>query len=329
MAFETFDTTKFRPAGLATVAHANKIIASYQRQGLTLTVRQLYYRFVAAGLIENTFRSYKNLASTIDAGRRRGLIDWSAIEDRTRNLDKPNHWTSPEEIVAAIAEQYKEDPWVEQSCKIEVWVEKEALVGVIEQACKELRVPFLACRGYLSQSEAYEAGKRFQRAARAGFDPIIFHLGDHDPSGIDMTRDNAARVREYSHGAVEVVRLALNRDQIDEYNPPPNPAKETDSRFEAYRDEHGDESWELDALEPSVLIDMIQSAVRERIDQEKWDAHMAQEEAKRDALQDASDNWEGVTRYLKYREQDAPYNDEADAQTVDGLLEDLEARDEE
>lgn len=327
MAFEKFDDTKFRPAGLETVKAANKIIANYQRQGLTLTVRQLYYRFVAAGLIENTFRSYKNLAATIDAGRRRGLIDWSAIEDRTRNLDKPSAWSSPEQIVAAIAEQYQEDPWANQSCKIEVWVEKEALVGVIEQACKDLRVPFLACRGYLSQSEAYEAGKRFQRAARDGFDPIIFHLGDHDPSGIDMTRDNAARVQEYSHGSVEVVRLALNRDQIDEYNPPPNPAKESDSRFEAYREEHGDESWELDALEPSVLIDMIQTAVNERIDHDLWEEHMEQEQEKRDALKDASDNWEGVTRYLKYREDEIMF-DVTTGTTPDDVLSEMEAADE-
>lgn len=317
---EVFDAGTFRAAGLETVQQANTIIADYQRQGLKLTVRQLYYRFVAKGLIPNTFRSYKNLANTIDLGRRRGLIDWSAIEDRTRNLDRPNVWSSPESIIAAVAEQYKEDPWRSQPHYIEVWVEKEALVGVVESACEDLRVPFLACRGYLSQSEAYDAGKRFQRKRRDGFDPVIFHLGDHDPSGIDMTRDNAERVREYSGGSVEVVRLALNRDQIDEYNPPPNPAKETDSRFEGYVAEHGDESWELDALEPSILIELIQTAIRDRIDQDEWDASMAQEEEARDGLETASTNWDGVRRYLKYRDEGVT-DDNAEPTVEDRLVE--------
>lgn len=325
MAKERFDYSSFRPAGLKVVEQANAIIGQYRAQGLTLTVRQLYYRFVAAGLIENTQRSYKNLASIIDLGRKRGKIDWSAIEDRTRNVERPAAWDSVEQIVAAIAEQYKEDPWAEQTSKVEVWVEKEALVGVVEQACRDLRVPFLACRGYLSQSEAYAAGKRFAKAKEDGYQPVIFHLGDHDPSGIDMTRDNAKRVREFSRGAVEVVRLGLNMDQIDQYDPPPNPAKETDSRFEGYRDAYGDESWELDALEPAVLIELIQTAVRGRIDFTKWDAHMEQEAEKREALSEASDHWSGVERYLKYRDHNLPYNDEADAMTVDDAIEELEA----
>lgn len=328
MAKERFDYSSFRPAGLKVVEQANRIIDQYRAQGLTLTVRQLYYRFVAAGLIENTHRSYKNLASIIDLGRKRGKIDWSAIEDRTRNVSRPSAWDSVEQIVAAIAEQYKEDPWVEQTSKVEVWVEKEALVGVVEQACRDLRVPFLACRGYLSQSEAYEAGKRFQRAKLDGYKPVIFHLGDHDPSGIDMTRDNAKRVREFSGGAVEVIRLGLNMEQVEQYGPPPNPAKETDSRFDGYRDAYGDESWELDALEPAVLIELIQTAVRERIDFTKWDAHMEMEQEKRDALAEASNNWGGVERYLKYRDNVVDPEMVSDLDDVDDILNKLEARNE-
>jgi hypothetical protein len=322
---EQFDHGQFRAAGLETVAQANEIIADYQRQGLTLTVRQLYYRFVAKGLIPNTFRAYKNLASTIDLGRRRGMIDWAAIEDRTRNLEKPNAWESPEEIIAAVARQYKEDIWATQPRYVEVWVEKEALVGVIESACKELRVPFLACRGYLSQSEAYDAGKRFQKVSRQGCDPLIFHLGDHDPSGLDMTRDNADRVREYSRVDVEVIRLALNRDQIDQYDPPPNPAKESDSRFDAYREEHGDESWELDALEPSVLIELIQSAIQAQIDQDAWDAAIEVEQENTGSLADAAQDWSAVARYLKYRGEGV--TDDDVEPTIEDRLVECEDRD--
>ncbi len=321
---ERFDDGTFRAAGLAVVTQANQIIAEYNAMNLKLTVRQLYYRFVAKGLIENTYRSYKNLANTIDLGRKRGLIDWADIEDRTRNVERPNVWKSPADIMSAVANQYKEDPWIGQEYRIEVWVEKEALVGVIEQACEELRVPFLACRGYLSQSEAYDAGKRFQGLRRNGLKPVVLHLGDHDPSGIDMTRDNTDRITEFSRGSVEVVRLALNRDQIDEYDPPPNPAKETDSRFETYREEHGDESWELDALEPTVIIDLVQEAIRERItDQDAWDAREKSEAENKLALEGASENWEGVKRYVKFHDT-AINEDLMNGNTPDDMLSEIE-----
>lgn len=325
---EQFDYSTPRASSMAVVKQANEIIAEYDKLRLKLTVRQLYYRFVAKGLIENTYRSYKNIAAIVDMGRKRGLIDWSAIEDRTRNVENPNVWSSPGSIMRAVAEQYKEDSWVGQKARVEVWVEKEALVGVIEQACEELRVPFLACRGYLSQSEAYEAGKRFQALRQRGLQPVVFHLGDHDPSGIDMTRDNAARISEFARGSVEVVRLALNREQIDQYDPPPNPAKETDSRFENYRDEHGDESWELDALEPTVIIDLVQAAIRERIDDMgAWNQREGDEEENRQTLEQASDGFDDVKRYFKYR-HDTPGEIPEDT-TPEELLVDLEARDDE
>jgi len=157
--------------------------------------------------------------------------------------------------VDACARQFRIDKWATQPRRIEVWIEKDALVGVIEGVCTELDVPYFSCRGYTSQSEMWVGAQRLAAHWRkAKQNPLILHFGDHDPSGIDMTRDIQARLQEFSFGTaghpLELRRLALNMDQVELYGPPPNPAKLTDSRCEAYMEEHGNESWELDALEP-------------------------------------------------------------------------------
>jgi len=266
---QTFIDKNFRQKALAIIDQANTIIADYQAQGFNLTLRQLYYQFVAKALIPNTERSYKNLGQTINDGRLAGLIDWNAIEDRTRNLVAWKHYDSPEHAVRSALDSYDIDMWENQEVRVEVWIEKEALSGVISGVCGELDVPYFACRGYVSQSEQWRAGRRMRRDGR---NTIMIHLGDHDPSGMDMTRDNDDRLRMFANynGRVEVRRIALNMDQINEYNPPPNPAKFSDSRFQQYVAEYGDESWELDALEPAVLSQLIRDEIDSIRDMDLW-----------------------------------------------------------
>ena len=143
----------FAEASLALIGHANAIIAEYARQGFTLTLRQLYYQFVSRDLIPNTMRSYKNLGSVVNDGRRAGLIDWNAIVDRTRELASIGHWDTPASIIGSCAAQFRFDKWAKQATRVEVWIEKDALVGVIDDVCTELDVPYLSCRGSTSQSE--------------------------------------------------------------------------------------------------------------------------------------------------------------------------------
>jgi hypothetical protein len=161
-----------------------------------------------------TIRVNTNGLAIINDARLAGRIDWDAIEDRTRNIHRSPSWDDPSEIVTACAAQYREDLWGDQCWRPEVWIEKDALVGVIEPVCERYRVPFFACRGYTSQSEQYRAGKRFEGVQNKGQKPIVLHLGDHDPSGIDMTRDNTDRLKMFAGEDVEVRRLALNMDQV-------------------------------------------------------------------------------------------------------------------
>lgn len=269
---EKFKNINFGNKSLSLIETANEIIADYDSQGFKLTLRQLYYQFVSRAVIENTERSYKNLGSAINDGRVAGLIDWDAIEDRTRSLKYNTHWNSPREIAETCVDSFYKDRWANQDFRIEVWVEKEALSGVAEAACRPLDVPFFCCKGYTSQSEMYAAAQRLKEYHDAeGKTPVIIHLGDHDPSGIDMSRDVDARLRMFSRAIrLNFQRIALNMDQVEQYTPPPNPAKMTDSRFVSYRRSYGDKSWELDALEPKVLVSLIQSEILQYRDPELW-----------------------------------------------------------
>lgn len=274
----------FGPDRLAMLTQANKIIAEYEAKGYPLTLRQLYYQFVARGLLANAVKNYTLLGNVINDGRLAGLVSWTAIEDRTRNLRGLETYSGPQDVLREARGRFRLDLWADQPWRPEVWVEKDALVGVIARVCHELRVDYFACRGYNSQSEQWRAGQRMARHYRAGQRPIVFHLGDHDPSGIDMTRDNQARLSMFAGTPVTVARLALNRDQVERYNPPPNPTKLTDSRAGAYLAEFGGSSWELDALDPEVIGNLIRDAVMRIRDETRWDAALAREASHLDDL---------------------------------------------
>ena len=299
---QAFQTFNFRADTLAAIDTTNAIIAEYEAQGYKLTLRQLYYQHVARGLIENTERNYKRLGGIISDGRLAGLIDWDAIEDRTRNLRGLSHWSDPAEIIQSALWSFRIDKWDNQPNRVEVWVEKDALIGVIERVCQRYDVNYFACRGYTSQSEMYAAAQRLASYVEDGQQIYILHLGDHDPSGIDMTRDIRDRLTMFlGDFGCDINRLALNWNQIELYNPPPNPAKTTDSRYRGYQEEYGKESWELDALEPSVISDLIEQNILSLRDDDLWSEVVEQEQEHKKQLQQVSDKWLDVITFLETR----------------------------
>jgi len=272
-----------RRSGLSLIGHVNAIIAEYETAGYSLTLRQVYYQLVSRDLIENSEKSYKHVGSLVSNGRLAGLISWQAIEDRTRALRRLPHWDAPAEIVKSAAKQYRRDLWEGQSRYCEVWVEKDALIGIVEQAAERLDCPCFSCRGYTSQSEMWGAAMRFVEKSGNGRECVLIHLGDHDPSGIDMTRDIRERLAMFG-ASVDVKRIALNMPQIEEYNPPPNPAKETDTRAAGYIAKYGNSSWELDALEPRALDALITAAIKSSLDQKKYSRAIKKQEAERKSI---------------------------------------------
>lgn len=296
---EAFVNKNFSDVRLQIIEQANAILEDYARDGLKVTLRQLYYQFVQKNLIPNKQSEYKRLGDILNDARLAGLVDWAVMEDRTRNVRKMPNWTDPGDFLDTATDWYEEDLWDRQERRPEVWIEKDALTGVLDNVCRRWRVPYFACRGYTSQSEQYAAGKRFAEVADQGQRPIVFYLGDHDPSGIDMTRDNADRLAMFADQEIEVVRLALNIDQVRAYNLPPNPAKETDSRAGAYIEQFGFGSWELDALNPRMIDQLIDAAIQDIVDTEAWNEALADEEEQREKIRKLHRNWERADEWLK------------------------------
>lgn len=298
-----YEAKKFQDKSLSVITQANIIIERYAAQGFDLTLRQLYYQFVSRDLIPNNLREYKRLSTVINDARYAGLIDWLHITDRTRNLRSNSHWSGPESIIDSAVANFAIDKWATQRYRPEVWIEKDALVGVIEGVCKKADVSYFSCRGYTSASEMWIAARRLIRYLKNGQVPLVIHLGDHDPSGMDMSRDIFDRLELFieaeGYDAAEIKRIALNMDQIETYSPPPNFAKLTDTRAQGYIRRYGKNSWELDALEPTVLAQLIENTVVSYRDDRLWDEAIALEEQHRENLKSAANRWDDVTRYLK------------------------------
>jgi hypothetical protein len=312
---------RFGEAARTLIETSNEIIDDYESQGLRLTLRQLYYQHVTRNTITNEEKSYKNLGALISDARLAGLIDWDAIEDRVRRPRKANEYADLKDLTDAALRSYRLPRWKGQDTYAELWVEKDALAGVLEPLARKFHVTLMVNRGYSSQSAMFESAQRFIAACRFQDDgedsgekqsdrrswatsdvaydngnedtggspiglarrPVLFYLGDHDPSGEDMVRDVRDRLAMFGI-EVDVQKIALTMAQVKRYNPPPNPAKVTDSRAAGYIAKFGDSSWEVDALPPNVLSQIVTSSFRSIIDEEKMDAIKAKEESDKERL---------------------------------------------
>lgn len=283
---QAYAEDKLHRASLEMIDVINKIVDTYTRKGMRLTVRQLYYRLVAGTYIDNNLRSYKNIVRLIGSGRMNGLIDWDAIEDRTRSFVRPAQWESPQALIGAAAAQYDQDRWANQPYRVWVIVEKDALKGVLSIPCTKYHVPLLAARGYPSLSTMKEFADQQLLPSRKQTLRIL-HMGDHDPSGIDMSRDIAERLQLFTNYSLEIeyLRLALNKDQVDLYRLPENPVKQSDTRSKEYAEKFGESCWELDALEPEVLNGKILGPhISSHIDMAAWQAMESEVMEKRKRL---------------------------------------------
>lgn len=305
------------------IEQAQEILSEYDTK---LTARQLYYQFVARDLIPNTPRSYQNLTTLITDARYAGLIDWDAIEDRGREPSIPLQFENLRERVDSALANYRLPRWEDQPYYAELWVEKQALAGVLAPLARDYHVPLMVNKGYSSASAMYESAMRIRAATGFAGDwwpdfeerinndeelqindsgspeyervmdryrkeivtetkeSFIFYLGDHDPSGEDMVRDISDRLKEFGVMRLQVRKLALTMQQIRRFNPPPNPAKLTDSRAKEYIKKFGNESWEVDALPPRELTRIIREAFVSVIDREKMNDVIDRENRDKETL---------------------------------------------
>ncbi len=299
MALEKFKDTKFKPDSLERIQQCNDIIDDYQAQGLKLTLRLLYYQLVSKNVVPNTERSYQNLSALVTSARLAGMMDWDAIEDRGRVAETPSEFSDLEALVDAALRAYRLPRWQHQDNYVELWVEKQALAGVLQPIAREYHITLMVNKGYSSASAMYESAQRFleneYREKHADDDeeqenfPREFHLlylGDHDPSGEDMVRDVRERLELFGAG-LAVHKVALTMAQVRQHNPPPNPAKVTDPRAEEYIKKHGNHSWEVDALPPQVLNRIIRHELDQLIDRDRYDEVIEQEKKDKELLKKA------------------------------------------
>jgi hypothetical protein len=288
---EIFRNHRFSPDALKLLREIVSVVLRYQAMGLRLTLRQLYYQLVTKNLIRNEERQYKRLSGLLSDARLMGLVDWDAIEDRIRQPRRHPEFDDLSNLVDAALASYRLNRWEGQKTYAELWIEKDAIAGVLSPVAREYHATLMVNRGYSSQSAMYDAAKRFLNACwgplvlkqaleplgeekstrdcyllnrdklgEALVRPVLLYLGDHDPSGEDMVRDIRDRLVMFGVSGIEVRKIALTMDQVEEYDPPPNPAKLTDPRSQEYVARHGDSSWEVDALPPEVLERLVREA---------------------------------------------------------------------
>lgn len=283
---QKFRAVNFRRASLERIAFCNEIIEDYQAQDLRLTLRQLYYQLVSRNIIPNVEKSYKNLSTLVSDARLAGLMDWDAIEDRVRTPRKTSDWLNVKDLAESALAVFRLPRWDRQKNYVELWVEKDALAGVLDPIARKYHITLMVNRGYSSQSAMHESAVRFESEG-AERQKTLLYLGDHDPSGEDMVRDVRSRLLMFGVTRLTVSKVALTIDQVDQYDPPPNPAKLTDPRSKLYVRKHGSSSWEVDALPPEVLTSIITKELEKLIDWKKMKAVIAKEELDKRKLREA------------------------------------------
>lgn len=314
-----FRDYKFNASHEKLIGHMNEIIDELD---MTLTARQLYYQFIGRDLFpaswvdeaynlkkglpagtKNTIKNYKRFATLLTDARYAGCVSWDAIEDRVR---RPTIWQDYEnlrEAVDKLIRTYRLPRWRGQSRYVELWVEKEALAGQMEPIANEFHVTLMANKGYSSASAMFDSAQRIMQESNQVesnyFDadkdvrkPVVLYVGDHDPSGEDMVRDLEKRLVEFGVQNLTFTKLALTMEQVKRYKLPPNPAKTTDARFETYVAEHGNKSWEVEALPPKVLSQIVRDALEKTVDRKLMKAVVDEEREHKKALERACEEVE-------------------------------------
>lgn len=292
------------------IAHANAIRIDYARQGLKLTLRQMYYQFVSRGLCANGQKEYKRIGAALVAARMSGTFPMDGLEDRGRDIGSGDWFTNDDSVEQALRNggyacnsfpkwYLNRSSWWGQPTLVSVWVEKEALAGVFERECRNLGVPLFPCKGYPSLSALWSWHKQVRLARdlyqREGYDApeaVILYFGDHDPDGFQIPRSALATLLEMQDldryfFPLELERISLNIEQVRRYSPPPFAAKMSSSRYASYIQEHGiRDAWELDALEPRVLQRLIRDSVAPHFDENIFEDNEAAIEALRDEMRE-------------------------------------------
>ena len=258
-----------------------------------MTVRQLFYALTVEQVIPKTEGAYKNIVCRLTKEMRlAGELPWHWLADHTRWMRKPDTYGSLDDCLEQAQLAYRRALWDPNTNDqyVEVWLEKDALAGVLSPVTEEYDVPLMVTRGYPSLSYQHSAamGIKQQLAARGTYgEATIYYFGDFDPSGADISRSTEQRLREFvgnrQSGWLNFKRVAVNHDQIAEMNLPTRPTKTTDSRSKKFG---FDFSCEVDAIRPDALRQMVRDCITDHIDPDQIAVIQETEQQERQLLED-------------------------------------------
>jgi hypothetical protein len=229
-----------------------------------MTVRQVYYQATVRGIVDKTEAGYGVVQNDLTLMRKDGSLPYRWLADSTRWQRKPTTYRSVNEALEDTARLYRKDLWADANSYVEIWLEKDALAGVVVPITRQFDVPLMVARGYASLSFLHSAAEYISELDVPAY---IYHLGDYDPSGQDAARSIEQTLREMAPAA-EIVfeRIAVTPEQIAEWELPTRPTKASDTRSKGF----GEISVELDAIEPALLRDLVQSAIEEHLPPEQY-----------------------------------------------------------
>lgn len=245
------------------------------------TVRQVFYALTVRGAIAKAEIEYKRtVIRLLVEMRERGEIPFEWLADNTRWMRKPSAFTGIESCLNNTSKFYRRNLWASMPVYVEVWCEKDALAGVIMEETEKLDVPLMVARGYASLSFLHSAAKTIEAKGKPTY---IFHLGDFDPSGVDAARDIDAKLRRYAPGAeIHFERIAVTREQIEQWNLPTRPTKQTDTRAKKFGSAT---SVELDAIPAAKLRELVHNCIDRHVDQEQLKILKVAEKSERGFLE--------------------------------------------
>lgn len=262
-----------------------------------MTIRQLFYRLVSVRAVPNNLASYQLVSRVMTKCRDDLRCPFEWIADRSRPVYASSVFDDATEYANTVRGAYRKNYWATQPEHVEVWVEKDAIVGSIEDICNELGITIRVGRGYWSTTAAHGIAQILAGIHK----PItVFYCGDHDPSGQNIQTELYSRVLGYESGDFTMQRLAISKKDISKFDLPPLPVKTSDSRASKFVRMYGNECVELDALPPIELRRRIEDAVKLHTDAALWDAAEAVEKKEKGRIADAVNQWSSMT------DEDAP-----------------------
>jgi hypothetical protein len=253
-----------------------------------MTIRQLFYRLVSKGLVENSRASYQLVSRIMTKARNDGRCDFDFIVDRSRPEYRPTVWDDAEGYAKTVQRSYRKDYWAMQPNYVELWVEKDAIIGSIEPVTNELGIAVRVGRGFLSTTRVHEIADVFSTIPKP---IVVYYLGDHDPSGRYIETDLYERIQQQGSGPFKLQRLAIFKSDIKAFHLPPLRVKQDDPRAAAFLRRHGTDCVELDALPPEELRSRIRTSVTKLIDHELWKRAVIVEKAELNSIRETVAKW--------------------------------------